>query len=72
MITEILKKAGRVFPTDKARHHLSLNPETERLELTIFYGGKFYPCILDNEEELQKGESLINEIHALIAAESKD
>jgi hypothetical protein len=72
MITEILSKAQEVFPTEKARHNLTLNPETQRLELTIFFQSqsenKVQTFILDNEQELQKGVALIDEIQRLRTA----
>lgn len=66
-ITELLARAHEVFPSEKARHSITLNSETGRLELTIMANDKWNLFILDDEAELGKGAALISEIQALMA-----
>jgi len=72
-MTELKSPVGKVlqllhmrFPPGENKHHALCYDENNGLTFYIWVNDKIYPLKLENEDELEKGESLVEEIGLMI------
>lgn len=72
-MTELKSPVGKVmqllhkrFPPGENKRHALCYDEKDQLTICVWVNDKMYPFKLDNEDELEKGISLVDEIEILI------
>lgn len=65
-IRRFLALAQQEWPTDKARHNLTLSDEDDCLEVTLFLEGR-WQAIIVSEDEFDDPEHLIVQMRAALA-----
>ncbi len=62
----ILQELHGRFPPGENRSHALCYNEDNGLLLCVWYNEKQYPMILNNEDEINKGKNLVDEIEVLL------
>lgn len=70
MIHKFLELAHETWPTDKARHNITLSQASECLELAIFHAGQWFAFTV-TEDEFADPAGLVKGLNAFIENKGK-
>lgn len=71
-VGKVLQLLHRRFPPGENKRHSLCYDEDNELTLYIWIDDKIYPFKLDNEDELDKGRYLVDEIEILIKSKKDE
>lgn len=57
-LLDLLRRLHEEFPTEKAKHNITLDLENEKLLLTVFYGEKWYSFTFEDGDMDDTEESI--------------